>query len=152
MLNERLGISEHTRRGAAGSTGAGGSAEEGSGSQSCCPSHSYYSYSPAPGWTFLVLDGYDISLLGWPPGHPHHELAAALLDEHNPNEARCCRCRGMTGPCRAAGAAPHCGHGPTYQARAGAVDRSPCGIRSSGASAAPRPPAAAHTRVRAEQE
>ena len=30
--------------------------------------HSYYSYQPAPGWRFLMLDGYDVSILGWPEG------------------------------------------------------------------------------------
>lgn len=30
--------------------------------------HSYYAFKPAPGWRFLLLDGYDVSILGWPPG------------------------------------------------------------------------------------
>lgn len=30
--------------------------------------HSYYTFSPAPGWRFICLDGYDVSILGWPAG------------------------------------------------------------------------------------
>jgi len=48
--------------------------------------HSYYAYSPHPGWRFVVCDGYDISLLGWPSGHPLHERAASILNEKNPNK------------------------------------------------------------------
>ncbi|KAL4440436.1 hypothetical protein ABPG75_003437 [Micractinium tetrahymenae] len=48
--------------------------------------HSYYAFKPAPGWRFLLLDGYDVSILGWPPGHPLHEQARALLEANNPNE------------------------------------------------------------------
>jgi manganese-dependent ADP-ribose/CDP-alcohol diphosphatase len=47
---------------------------------------SYYAFSPHPGVRIIVLDGYDISILGWPEGHPHRELAKALLDKHNPSE------------------------------------------------------------------
>uniref|UniRef100_A0A061R5V4 Manganese-dependent ADP-ribose/CDP-alcohol diphosphatase n=1 Tax=Tetraselmis sp. GSL018 TaxID=582737 RepID=A0A061R5V4_9CHLO len=47
---------------------------------------SYYSFSPHAGWRFVVLDSYDISLLGWEPSHPHTRLASRLLDERNPNE------------------------------------------------------------------
>ena len=49
-------------------------------------SASYYSLAPARGWRLLMLDAYDVSLLGWPPGHPHHAQAAAILDQRNPNE------------------------------------------------------------------
>ncbi|KAI7843313.1 hypothetical protein COHA_003014 [Chlorella ohadii] len=48
--------------------------------------HSYYTFSPAPGWRFICLDGYDVSILGWPAGHPLHEQARALLEANNPNE------------------------------------------------------------------
>eukprot|EP00887_Chlorella_sp_A99_P002374 scaffold10.g2374.t1 len=65
VLNQRLGISAHQ-----GQKGA---------------PHSYYSYTPAPGWRFIALDGYDVSILGWPAGHPLHELAAARLAANNPN-------------------------------------------------------------------
>ncbi|KAI3431396.1 hypothetical protein D9Q98_004449 [Chlorella vulgaris] len=47
--------------------------------------HSYYSYQPVPGWRIIMLDGYDVSILGWPPGHPLREQAEQLLAEHNPN-------------------------------------------------------------------
>ena len=49
---------------------------------------SYYALAPARGWRLLMLDAYDVSLLGWPPGHPHHTQAAAILDDRNPNEVR----------------------------------------------------------------
>ncbi len=48
--------------------------------------HSYYAFSPHPDWRLVVLDGYDISLLGWPEGHPLHEEAARILHERNPNQ------------------------------------------------------------------
>ena len=35
---------------------------------------------------FVVLDGYDISILGWPPEHPHRAKALKILSENNPNE------------------------------------------------------------------
>ncbi|KAK9845692.1 hypothetical protein WJX84_000667 [Apatococcus fuscideae] len=49
---------------------------------------SYYALQPHPDWRFLVLDGYDISLLGWPPEHPNHQLAQQILREQNPNEEK----------------------------------------------------------------
>lgn len=78
ILNAKLAIVEHQ-----------GAAE-----------HSYYSVVPHPGWRFVVLDGYDVSLLGWPPGHPYHEAALKLLDEKNPNEVG-----GAGGACRASSGA-----------------------------------------------
>lgn len=48
-------------------------------------SHSYYSFSPHPKFRFLVLDGYDVSALGWPEDHPHTKLAAEILTTRNPN-------------------------------------------------------------------
>ena len=51
-------------------------------------SASYYALAPAPGWRLLMLDAYDVSLLGWSPGHPHHAQAVAILDERNPNAVR----------------------------------------------------------------
>lgn len=48
--------------------------------------HSYYTFHPAPGFRFIMMDGYDVSILGWPPGHPGHEQAQRLLSKHNPNE------------------------------------------------------------------
>ena len=48
---------------------------------------SYYSFSPHASWRVIVLDGYDISLLGWPPEHPLHQQALQILNERNPNQA-----------------------------------------------------------------
>ena len=50
---------------------------------------SYYSFSPHAAWRIVVLDGYDVSLLGWPPEHPLHQQALQILDKHNPNQAGC---------------------------------------------------------------
>lgn len=47
---------------------------------------SYYEFSPYPGFRFVVLDGYDISVLGWPEEHPNAQMAIRLLDRINPNE------------------------------------------------------------------
>ena len=66
VLNDRLGISSHQ------------------GQEQPVP-HSYYAFHPAPGWRLIALDGYDVSVLGWPPGHPLHEEALATLAARNPN-------------------------------------------------------------------
>ena len=50
-------------------------------------SASYYAFSPHTDWVIVVMDGYDVSLLGWPPGHPLHAQAQAILDVQNPNQA-----------------------------------------------------------------
>jgi manganese-dependent ADP-ribose/CDP-alcohol diphosphatase len=47
---------------------------------------SYYSFSPHPAWRFVVIDSYDISLLGWPDTHPRHLQAEAILAKENPNQ------------------------------------------------------------------
>ena len=47
---------------------------------------SYYAFSPHGSWRFIVIDGYDVSMLGWPEGHPLHTQAKAILDERNINE------------------------------------------------------------------
>eukprot|EP00192_Tetraselmis_astigmatica_P013236 CAMPEP_0117671066 /NCGR_PEP_ID=MMETSP0804-20121206/13120_1 /TAXON_ID=1074897 /ORGANISM="Tetraselmis astigmatica, Strain CCMP880" /LENGTH=338 /DNA_ID=CAMNT_0005479471 /DNA_START=250 /DNA_END=1266 /DNA_ORIENTATION=- len=49
---------------------------------------SYYSFTPHPGWRFVVLDSYDISLIGWQASHPNAAAAATLLDQRNPNESK----------------------------------------------------------------
>eukprot|EP00879_Flechtneria_rotunda_P008922 GHRR01009342.1.p1 GENE.GHRR01009342.1~~GHRR01009342.1.p1 ORF type:complete len:381 (+),score=139.15 GHRR01009342.1:401-1543(+) len=49
---------------------------------------SYYSFSPHPAWLFVVLDAYDISLLGWPEDHERHLLAEGVLHEKNPNKEK----------------------------------------------------------------
>ncbi|KAL3642304.1 hypothetical protein CASFOL_013119 [Castilleja foliolosa] len=45
----------------------------------------YYDFSPIPEFRFVVLDGYDISAIGWPKYHPNTIKAIALLNEKNPN-------------------------------------------------------------------
>eukprot|EP00798_Chlamydomonas_sp_ICE-L_P030302 gene30302-35290_t len=47
---------------------------------------SFYSASPHPSLRIIFADGYDVSILGWPAGHPLHEQARAILKEKNPNE------------------------------------------------------------------
>lgn len=47
---------------------------------------SYYSAVLHPGFRLVMLDCFDLSVLGWPPGHPNHEAAVALLASNNPNE------------------------------------------------------------------
>ena len=46
---------------------------------------SYYTFSPTTGFRVVVLDGYDISVIGWPAGHPHQKEALRILKEKNPN-------------------------------------------------------------------
>ncbi|KAL3701892.1 hypothetical protein R1sor_019914 [Riccia sorocarpa] len=46
---------------------------------------SYYEFSPYAGFRFVVLDGYDISVLGWHHDHPHVQLALHMLNSVNPN-------------------------------------------------------------------
>ncbi|KAF6137187.1 hypothetical protein GIB67_030951 [Kingdonia uniflora] len=45
----------------------------------------YYDFSPNPEFRFVVLDGYDISAIGWPKDHPNTFKALKILDEKNPN-------------------------------------------------------------------
>lgn len=47
--------------------------------------HAYYDFSPVPEYRFVVLDGYDISAIGWPQGHPKTLEALKFLREKNPN-------------------------------------------------------------------
>ncbi|KAJ4712435.1 manganese-dependent ADP-ribose/CDP-alcohol diphosphatase [Melia azedarach] len=47
--------------------------------------HAYYDFSPTPEYRFVVLDGYDISAIGWPQDHPHTLEALKFLREKNPN-------------------------------------------------------------------
>ncbi|XP_004515860.1 manganese-dependent ADP-ribose/CDP-alcohol diphosphatase-like [Cicer arietinum] len=48
--------------------------------------HAYYDFSPVPKYRFVVLDGYDISAIGWPQDHPRTLEAMKFLKEKNPNE------------------------------------------------------------------
>ncbi|CAA0818094.1 Manganese-dependent ADP-ribose/CDP-alcohol diphosphatase [Striga hermonthica] len=45
----------------------------------------YYDFSPIPEFRFVVLDGYDISAIGWSKDHPNAIKAVNLLNEKNPN-------------------------------------------------------------------
>lgn len=47
--------------------------------------HAYYDFSPVPGYRFVVLDGYDVSAIGWPQDHPRTLEALKFLRQHNPN-------------------------------------------------------------------
>ncbi|KAK7330551.1 hypothetical protein VNO77_24746 [Canavalia gladiata] len=48
--------------------------------------HAYYDFSPVPEYRFVVLDGYDISAIGWPQDHQKTLDALKFLREKNPNE------------------------------------------------------------------
>ncbi|KAG6584112.1 Manganese-dependent ADP-ribose/CDP-alcohol diphosphatase, partial [Cucurbita argyrosperma subsp. sororia] len=45
----------------------------------------YYDFSPTPNFRFVVLDGYDISVIGWPQDHPNSMEALQILSQRNPN-------------------------------------------------------------------
>lgn len=47
--------------------------------------HAYYDFSPTPEYRFIVLDGYDISAIGWPQDHPNTLEAVNILQVKNPN-------------------------------------------------------------------
>lgn len=47
--------------------------------------HAYYDFSPVPGYRFVVLDGYDISAIGWPQDHPKTLEALKILQAKNTN-------------------------------------------------------------------
>lgn len=44
-----------------------------------------YTWSPRPGWRFISIDSYDVSLIG-STSIGHREQAETLLSEHNPND------------------------------------------------------------------
>ncbi|XP_051133179.1 manganese-dependent ADP-ribose/CDP-alcohol diphosphatase-like [Andrographis paniculata] len=48
-------------------------------------SRAYYDFSPVPEYRFVVLDGYEISAIGWPKDHPNTIKAMNFLHERNPN-------------------------------------------------------------------
>ncbi|KAM7479840.1 hypothetical protein LguiA_028053 [Lonicera macranthoides] len=50
--------------------------------------HAYYDFSPIPEYRFIVLDGYDISAIGWPQDHPKTVEAINFLREKNPNSQK----------------------------------------------------------------
>ncbi|KAL1201236.1 Manganese-dependent ADP-ribose/CDP-alcohol diphosphatase [Cardamine amara subsp. amara] len=47
--------------------------------------NAYYDFSPTPEYRIVVLDGYDISAVGWPKDHPNTIAALKILEEKNPN-------------------------------------------------------------------
>lgn len=51
----------------------------------CTHGCAYYDFSPTPEYRFVVLDGYDISAIGWPQDHPKALEAFQFLREKNPN-------------------------------------------------------------------
>ncbi|XVF54569.1 hypothetical protein PTKIN_Ptkin05aG0191700 [Pterospermum kingtungense] len=54
----------------------------------CGGGHAYYDFSPTPEYRLVVLDGYDISAIGWPDDHPNALEAWKLLREKNPNSEK----------------------------------------------------------------
>uniref|UniRef100_A0A7N0TP38 Manganese-dependent ADP-ribose/CDP-alcohol diphosphatase n=1 Tax=Kalanchoe fedtschenkoi TaxID=63787 RepID=A0A7N0TP38_KALFE len=59
----------------------------------------YYDFSPSPGYRIVVLDGYDISAIGWPEDHPNSQQALRVLQEKNPNSDKNSP-EGLVGPDR----------------------------------------------------
>lgn len=47
--------------------------------------HAYYDFSPTSEYRFIVLDGYDVSAIGWPRDHPNSVKALKFLTQKNPN-------------------------------------------------------------------
>jgi manganese-dependent ADP-ribose/CDP-alcohol diphosphatase len=45
----------------------------------------YYDFSPHERFRFVMVDPYDISIMGWPEGHPRRVAAERFLKQHNPN-------------------------------------------------------------------
>lgn len=46
---------------------------------------SYFSRSLAPGWEAVILDSYDIALIGYPEGEPHYARAIEIIQAQNPS-------------------------------------------------------------------
>ena len=51
----------------------------------CSPERLYYDWSPFPGWRFVLLDSYDISLIGSSSAE-HLGIAKEILKKNNPND------------------------------------------------------------------
>jgi len=45
----------------------------------------YYSFIPIEGWRFIVLDAYDLSLIGYQKTDPNYLEALNMIQENNPN-------------------------------------------------------------------
>lgn len=56
------------------------------GTESSNPFVLFHSFSPFPGWRFIVLDPFDLAIIGWDRGHPNRVEALRVLREHNPND------------------------------------------------------------------
>jgi manganese-dependent ADP-ribose/CDP-alcohol diphosphatase len=54
--------------------------------ESSNPLLSFHSFSPWPGWRVLVMDPFDISIVGWEVGEPKRVEALKLLKKNNPND------------------------------------------------------------------
>ena len=46
----------------------------------------YYTIDPHPQWRIVVLDSFDLSVIGWPADSREHTESVALLRQHNSNE------------------------------------------------------------------
>lgn len=53
---------------------------------SCCGAGSYYSFSPHVDWKFVIIDTFDVSVLGSPLGSALRREAEQTLTERNNNE------------------------------------------------------------------
>lgn len=51
----------------------------------CSPQKLYYDFSPCEGWRFIMIDSYDVSLIG-SSTEANNILAKDLLAKHNPND------------------------------------------------------------------
>eukprot|EP01035_Chromulina_nebulosa_P032097 gene32097-42839_t len=56
-------------------------------SSQCTPSRIYYHWSPYPGWRFISVDSYDVSLIG-SSSTENKKLAEELLAQNNPNDLK----------------------------------------------------------------
>ena len=52
---------------------------------SCSPTKLYYDWTPHPGWRFILLDSYDVSLIGYST-EQHLMQARSILKKNNPND------------------------------------------------------------------
>ena len=53
----------------------------------CKPSKIYYHWSPFPGWRFISVDSYGVSLIGYSSSE-NQRLAKELPAKHNPNDLK----------------------------------------------------------------
>lgn len=51
----------------------------------CSPKKLYYDFSPFPGWRFLMIDSYDVSLIGF-SSEQNQQVAKDILAKNNPND------------------------------------------------------------------